>query len=147
MGSRMTTGRFWLPDDSAPATIQRLAGSGAEQVAVELAGPNDRVAGEVVGMALRQTAAGTATAADFYLVCGPKSFEDYGNDVANIPEEYIIFKDTGSTLTGSATACFVGPAPVGDANYHPCTSGRLYLVADVQTASGDWEFHGCIDVR
>lgn len=144
MGSRMATGRLWLP---GAESSEKLAGSGVAQVAVELAQANDRVSGEVVGMSLRQPAAGTATVADFYLVCGPKTFAEWGGDVALIPEEYIIFKDTGSTLTPSDTACFLGPAPVGNADYHPCTSGRLFLVADVQAASGDWSFHGSIDVR
>ena len=64
MGSRMTTGRFFLPDEDA-AAADKLAGNGVAQVAVELANGNDRVAGEVVGYALRQANGGTATTADF----------------------------------------------------------------------------------
>ena len=136
MASLIRTGRHFF----------EVSGSGAQQVAFDLVNGNDRVAGEVVGHLLRQEAGGLATVADFYLVCGPDDFEAYSSDVANIPEEYIVWKDTGSTLTPSATAAFVS-GPVGNTDYHPIATGRLYLVVDAQTASGAWTFKGYVETR
>lgn len=123
-----------------------VSGTGAQQVAFELVNGVDRVAGEVVGYLIRQELGGLATAADFYLVCGPDDFDAYANDATAIPEEYIVLKDSGSTLTPSATVAFVS-GPVGNADYHPVTTGRMYLVANVTAATGAWTFKGFVETR
>ena len=136
MASLIRTGRHYF----------EVSGSGAAQVAFDLVNGNDRVAGEVVGHFVRQEIGGLATAADFYLVTGPGDFASYSSDAATIPEEYVVWKDTGATLTPSATAPAVA-GPVGNADYHPIATGRLYLVANVTAATGDWTFKGYIETR
>ena len=121
----------------------RVEGSGAVQEVVEFVEGQGRFDASVIGHCIRQDDGGGATAVDVYLVCGQETFEQWGSDVANIPEENIVFKIAGATPTPSATVAF-STGPVGNADRNPLTSGRCYMVF-VPTGTGPWVFAGYVE--